>query len=175
MKYIEPVSTSLVTLAPPPITGQNLRKITMSMKNDEVGTKFSTQTDASLDDLPWWEESDEEPLLRSERLCQREKNVDYHNGFDLGPGDHNSALSGSSSEANGDPYMNMEPIFDHKVREAQDQRTSEIGEAVYPVWRSKNPSTKGTWEPSHQGSRRRLVKYIDKRSLWYHWTCQTHS
>lgn len=96
-RSVERVWQSRVTLAPRTITGEEQCKATVPMTDKELGPYFLIRQDMKLNDLPRHDESKEEPLRCSKRLCQKEKNINYHNDFDLGTDDHDLRYARNST------------------------------------------------------------------------------
>lgn len=92
------VSASPVTLAPAPITGQELREVIRPMTEDELGTDFSTQMDLSFDYLLRREESGEDILRRSKLIRHRNKNVSSHSEINPGLDDLGLPLARAEQE-----------------------------------------------------------------------------
>lgn len=101
-KSVARVFRSRVTLPALQITRNELSKVTRPMTDKELGIDYPTRTDVNMNDLLPRRKTNRRSLRRSERLLQRWKNVNYHNGVDLGLDNYGLPLDRKSSKTNGE-------------------------------------------------------------------------
>lgn len=87
-RSFESASRSRATLAPLPITGEELRKGKRAMTDEKLGTDSPTLQDLDVSSFPRHGEPEEELIYGSERLRQKENNMNYHISIALGLNQH---------------------------------------------------------------------------------------
>lgn len=75
--FADKVSHLQVTSEPPPITKQELQKVTRPMTDEDLGRDYPTKENVNLNDLPRSENDEEEDfeVRKSSRLRQRNRKI----------------------------------------------------------------------------------------------------